>query len=105
MVLAQHYEVTLVGNVDELQAMPANRRLDVAILCHSLSSREIDLAVSIVRQQWPHAKILPLSLGRTSGRKSTGLTVRGLDGPSILLQAIDHLLSISPPLVGPHLNE
>jgi hypothetical protein len=95
MVLAKHYDAVLVGSLEEMRALPADKQFDVVVLCHSLSSDECDLAAAIVRDRWPAAKILALSVERSSCWTSADRIVRGLDGPSALLQAIDRLLQPS----------
>lgn len=96
MVLAKRYDVIPVRSSKELAALRDDLPVDLVVLCHSLSADECDLSSSIVRNRWPHAKILALSVERSSCWKFADRTVRGLDGPTILLQSIDNLLQSSP---------
>lgn len=49
-------------------------------------------AREIVHQRWPAAKILSMTTGDRSCRMGIEPAVRGLDGPSVLLQRMDVLL-------------
>jgi hypothetical protein len=95
MVLAKHYDAVSVGKIEEMLALPAEKQFDVVVFCHSLSSRECDLAGSVVRQRWPDAKILALSIDQSSCWTSADRIIRGLDGPSVLVQAINRLLQLN----------
>jgi hypothetical protein len=92
-VLATHYGAVSLGNIEELDALPATKQFDVVVLCHSLSSEQCDMATTIVRERWPKAKIVALSREGSSFLTAADQTIRSLDGPSVLLQAIDGLLA------------
>lgn len=92
MVLSKHYNAELVGSIPELKALSPDTHIDTVILCHSLSPEECDLSASIVRERWPKAKILAVSGERPSCWTFADKVVSGIDGPSVLLQAIDSLV-------------
>ncbi len=92
MVLANHFNVVTVGSMAEMQALAQDRVFDVVLLCHSLSSEECDLAATTARRRWPEAKILALAVERSSCQSYAQHTIRGLDGPRLLIQAIEHLV-------------
>jgi DNA-binding response OmpR family regulator len=92
LVLANHFNVVTVGTVGEMQALGQDRNFDVVLLCHSLSAEECDLAAVTARRRWPAARILALAVERSSCRHYAEQTIRGLDGPRLLIQAIEHLV-------------
>ena len=96
MVLASRYSAIAVGNVAELSALPADLHLDVVLLCHTLSKDESELAARIARERWPGVRILTLSAERSNPSTYADGTIRGLDGPRRLLQAIDGLVRAHP---------
>jgi hypothetical protein len=98
MVLAKRYDAITVGSIEEMWALPVASAFDVVVLCHSLSAEECDLSASIARERWPQAKILALSVDSSSCWTFADQVVRGLDGPSVLVQTIDRLLRSRPGL-------
>jgi hypothetical protein len=92
MVLESRYEVVAAPCLEELQEVTTDHDFDVILLCHTLSSEDCDLATSIARVRWPNAKIVALSVERSSCAKYADQIVRGLDGPRLLLRTIDNLM-------------
>jgi hypothetical protein len=68
MVLESRYEVVAAPCLEELQEVTTDHDFDVILLCHTLSSEDCDLATSIARVRWPNAKIVALSVERSSLR-------------------------------------
>ena len=96
MVLAKHYDAAIVGSIEEMRALPVVTQFDVVVICHSLLPEECDLSALIAKERWPKAKIVALSIMRPAYRSFADQVVRGIDGPEILLQAIDRVTRASP---------
>ena len=92
MVLATSYEPVMIGSLAELQALAGGPAFDVVVLCHTLSPQECQRSTSIVRRQWPRAKILALSADHESCREQVDEVVECMAGPRLLLKTIDRLL-------------
>jgi hypothetical protein len=86
----------LRGSIEEMRALPVVTQFDVVVICHSLLPEECDLSALIAKERWPKAKIVALSIMRPGYRSFADQVVRGIDGPEILLQAIDRLTRASP---------
>jgi hypothetical protein len=91
MVLQSRYEAVAAANVEQVETLP-DSHFDVIVLCHTLATEECDRAVSICRTRWPGARILALTVERSSCEEFADELVRGLDGPAMLLNAIEHLI-------------
>lgn len=94
MVLRSRYEAVAVADIEQLETLP-KFHFDVIVLCHTLATEECDRAVSICRTRWPGARILALTVERSSCERFADEFVHSLDGPAMLLNTIDHLVQDS----------
>jgi hypothetical protein len=92
LVLARHYLAFAASSIEDMSALAGDKGFDVVVLCHSLSSEDCELAASIARLRWPHAKIVAISVERASCWMSADRVVRRLDAPTALLEVIDRLI-------------
>ena len=92
MVLASRYSAVAVGSVAEICALAADSHFDVVLLCHTMSKEESELAAGIARERWPRVRILALSVEQHDSVSYADGTIRGLDGPRLLLESIDSLI-------------
>jgi DNA-binding NarL/FixJ family response regulator len=90
-VLATKYESVTVGTTEEMMALASCVQFDVIVFSHTISAEECDLCAEIVRTRWPEAKIVALSAEQEGCSEAADRVVRGLDGPRVLLNAIDQL--------------
>lgn len=91
MVLQSRYEAVAVSSVNQIETLP-DSHFDVIVICHTLITEECDLAVSICKTRWPGARILALTVDRSSCEEFADDSTRGLDGPATLLSRIDNLI-------------
>ena len=96
-VLVKTYDAVEVSSVEELGELPAEPAFDLVLLCHSLSWEECRASVQIAEQRWPEAKILALTTGgfQTPYERADAV-VASLQGPVVLLKAIDQLIQRGP---------
>lgn len=93
LVLASRYNaVSAVASIQEIETLK-EPEFDVIVLCHTLSQEECDLAVRICQTRWAGAKFVALAKERSKCDWSADRVVRALDGPKILLRAIDGLVA------------
>ena len=92
-VLVKSYDAIEVSSVRQLAELPGEPAIDLVLLCHSLSPEECSASAEIVRERWPAAKMLALTTGgfRTPYERADAV-VLGLQGPVVLLQAMDRLI-------------
>ena len=92
-VLAKQYQVVPVSTLEEMRDLPNGTTFDLILLCHTLRKEDCEGAREIIRQRWPAATMLSMTKGDQSCSTQDGeMTVRGLDGPAVLLQKIYTLL-------------
>ena len=85
------FRLTIATDYRKLWGIPAHESIHVAVLHDTLSSFELEAACRLIRQRWPHAKILlvareesSLDDGLYDDRASTA-------APNLLLNAIEQL--------------
>jgi hypothetical protein len=85
------FRLTIATDYRKLWGIPAHESIHVAVLHDTLSSFELEAACRLIRQRWPHAKILlvarvesSLDDGLYDDRASTA-------APTLLLTAIEEL--------------
>ena len=85
------FRLTIATDYRKLWGIPAHESIHVAVLHDTLSSFELEAACRLIRQRWPHAKILlvareesSLDDGLYDDRASTA-------APNLLLTAIEQL--------------
>lgn len=96
-VLARKYDAVELSDVDELECLPAEPAFDLVLLCHSVSLEDCRTSAEIVRDRWPQAKVMALTTG--ASRVPYGeadAVIMSLQGPVVLLRAIDLLMQQSP---------
>jgi hypothetical protein len=92
-VLSLRYVATAVTSLEELKFLAAED-LDAVVLCHSLSHSDCQTAVSIVRDKWPAARLLQITLPGAGGSLyGVDAWVGALEGPGALLRSVEELLS------------
>ena len=92
-VLSTKYRVVPVSTLGEIRNLLNRMVFVLVLLCHTLSDEDCKGAHEIVLQRWPSAKILSMTkVDRGCCEESSEPAVRGLDGPSVLLQRMDILL-------------
>lgn len=88
-VLAREYRTTSVNTLAHLLRLSFECSYAAVVLCHTLTREEHEQAVILVRSCCPRAGIVALTRGDRSGNpRGSDRTVRGLDGPSALLEAV-----------------
>ena len=92
LILTTRYEAGCVSRGEEMEELPIAPRVDVILLCHSLSVPESARAVEIGRRRWPGVKVIAVALEGEAYLEESDQVVRGLDGPGRLLDAIDRLV-------------
>ncbi len=94
LILARLYETTGLADVSEMETLPPESRFDLVLLCHTLAPEDCEYASKMIRERWPRAKIVVLVSGQTGCLSpAADRTLSGGDGPRVLLQTIDQLLS------------
>ncbi len=96
-VLSRRYDAVEVASVDQLAALPAEPAFDLVLLCHSLSREECRASAEIAEQCWPQAKVMVLTAGGSEALyERADAVVASIQGPVVLLQAIDRLIRQGP---------
>lgn len=95
MVLASRFEVVAIGSLEEMQKLPNDQRFDVVLLCHTLSREECDLARDIAHRRWRSAKILALSVERSSCLEYADRTIRDWTAPVSSFKRLTGLCQIN----------
>lgn len=95
-VLSKRYATTAVLGLGEMNLLAPDASFDAVVLCHTLTKVECERLVGLARQRWPAAKILALtSDSRSCAEQRIDKDINCLDGPVMMLQAIQDLLRFS----------
>ena len=96
-----NFETSAAYGLDSLTAGIAGGAIDLVILCHTLSEQDQVLAMSLIREHQPSAKILVLT---TSGTKEfAGCASLNTDeGPRALIEKARQLTTDNDQMGGPH---
>ena len=95
-VLERQYRVVPVGSLAEMMELPFDSAFDLILLCHTVSDEDCRNCRAFIKGRWPSAKVLSMTRGgRSCSVEVSDIVVRGLDGPSVLLQGIDSLLHVA----------
>ena len=87
------YQVSIASNPVNAQRIIQSRRVDLVILCHSLSTDECDQVRAIASLHSPETKILTLTAGFKGCRGGMISQIFDTsDGPAKLIFFVEHLL-------------
>jgi len=85
--------VVPVSTLEEIKDLPNGTTFDAVLLCHTLHEKDRRGVREIVNQRWPAAKMLSMTTAdESSSKEGAEATVRGLDGPAVLLRRMNTLL-------------
>ena len=97
LVLTRSYDAVEVSSVEQLEDLPAEPPFELVLFCHSLSPKECCAAAEIVQRRWPATKILALTTaGSEAPYEAADAVVVSIQGPAVLLKAIDQLIHRLP---------
>jgi hypothetical protein len=85
------FRLTIATDYRKLWGMPAQEPVDVAILHNKLSSFQLEAACRLIRQRWPHAKILLVSRRESSLDDGLYDDRASTAAPEVLLTTIERL--------------
>ncbi len=93
------YSVLTATGLDEFERIPACRRVDLLLLCHSLSMEDCGRSLALAHSRWPQLKSLTLTSGAKRCFTSTLLeqTLDLMEGPAQLLSRIGKPLASGVP--------
>ena len=81
------FRLTLISRLEELSGLFPRSRVDLVILCHSLTPAETRDAFIVSRRLWPEVQVLALTgAGETDG-KPVGECLNVYAGPQALVDA------------------
>lgn len=86
------YRVVLAMELSEAEALVKTEPVEVAVLCHSLTTEESRAALAAVRRLRPNVRRLVLTVGATAvtdGEQDAVLSA--YDGPRKLLEVVERL--------------
>jgi DNA-binding NtrC family response regulator len=88
------FRVHTASSVPDLQQLLSEPRMDVMVLCHSLSPQDCDEALLLAHDRWPQIQTIALVTGSSDcGSKSTDAVMEAFDGPARLIDAVRNRLN------------
>ncbi len=87
------YKVWATAELSGVDRITSMTQVDLAILCHSLTSEECGRAIAQSTSRWPRLKYIVLTASSSAcAHKVLGEAVNALDGPVKLLSAVERLV-------------
>jgi DNA-binding response OmpR family regulator len=91
------FRVELAKDRAEFEAIADRERIDLAILCHSLSYGECRETVSLIQDRWPKLKVLILCAGISPyDGDMTAEVLNATEGPRVLLNTVQKMVKRGP---------
>jgi hypothetical protein len=92
------YRAMIALELSQIEALPSTRRVDLLLICHSVSDSERDAAIAIAETRWPGCR--HLALAADHGRMPTGILgqlLHTMDGPARLISLVGSALEDPAP--------
>lgn len=92
-VLEKRFPVETAKNLRSLSKIIQERRIDLVMLCYSLTSEECDQVIDLLRAASPETRVLNLLDSADRSRCAAGHpTCSPLDGPELLIKSAQAML-------------
>ncbi len=86
------FHVRTASSVPDIQQLPPDPRVDVMVLCHSLSIPDCADALAITHERWPLIQTIALVSGSSDcGSQAADTVIEATEGPAKLVSAVRKL--------------
>jgi DNA-binding NtrC family response regulator len=83
------YRVWTASSLAEVKGLLSKPRMDVMLLCHSLSTEECNKALEVTHERWPRIQTIALVSGSSGcASEPTDAVLNAIEGPAKLIKAV-----------------
>jgi DNA-binding NtrC family response regulator len=90
------YQVEIAERFSDIRKISALHRVDLLILCHSITQEDALIAAELIERRWPDSKCLALSAERDAPDiDPCGEWLQALEGPRKFINKVQKLVGVS----------
>ena len=93
------YQVWVAPELADVDRIGGMGRIDLLVLCHSLSAEDCGCARALIETRWPRVKVLILAADSSCSARRLDTVLTASDGPGKLVSTVEKLVGVET-LVG-----